>query len=49
MQARTGFSGALGPIEFDAHGDLRDPEIGLYQCKDGLRRYIGTVREVVSP
>jgi branched-chain amino acid transport system substrate-binding protein len=40
------FSGAVGPIRFDEHGDLIDPEIGLYQCQDGQRRYIGAIRDL---
>ncbi len=42
------FTGAIGPIVFDAHGDLADPEIGLYQCQDGQRRYIGAIRDLVA-
>lgn len=43
-----GFAGAIGQIEFDEHGDLIGPEIGLYRCEDGLRQYIGAVRDLVS-
>ena len=42
------FSGALGEIRFDEHGDLIDPEIGLYQCIDGQRKYLGAVRDLVG-
>jgi len=41
------YSGAIGKITFDANGDLVDPEIGLYQCKDGLRNYIGPISTLV--
>jgi branched-chain amino acid transport system substrate-binding protein len=40
------FTGAIGPIAFDEHGDLVEPEIGLYQCQNGMRRYIGLVNEL---
>jgi branched-chain amino acid transport system substrate-binding protein len=42
------FVGAIGPIRFDERGDLVDPEIGLYQCQDGQRRYIGAIRDLVA-
>ena len=42
------YEGAIGPIRFDAHGDLIDPEIGLYQCIDGQREYLGAVRDLVG-
>jgi len=29
------YSGALGDISFTPEGDLSDPDIGLYRCKDG--------------
>ena len=48
LRGIDGFTGAIGPIEFDAHGDLADPEIGLYQCQDGQRRYIGAIRDLVA-
>jgi hypothetical protein len=47
MQARRAYEGALGPITFDENGDLVDPEIGLYTCQDGLRRYVGAIRDLV--
>jgi branched-chain amino acid transport system substrate-binding protein len=51
LQALRGirnFTGAIGPIAFDEHGDLVNPEIGLYQCQNGMRRYIGLVNELVA-
>lgn len=48
LRALPTFTGAIGPILFDGHGDLVDPEIGLYQCQDGLRRYIGAIRDLVA-
>lgn len=39
--------GAIGPIRFDAAGDLVDPEIGLYRCEDGQRKYLGAVQDLV--
>ena len=42
------FSGALGDIRFNDHGDLIDPEIGLYQCIDGQRKYLGAVKGLVK-
>lgn len=41
------YHGAIGEIRFDENGDILDAEIGLYQCKDGMRNYIGPVRELV--
>lgn len=46
VQGMGSYSGALGTISFDANGDLFDPEIGLYRCKDGLRTYLGPIREL---
>jgi hypothetical protein len=40
--------GAIGPIELDENGDLVNPEPKLYQCVDGLRKYIGVIRDLVS-
>jgi branched-chain amino acid transport system substrate-binding protein len=48
MQARHPYSGALGPIAFDERGDLVDAEIGLYTCRDGIRHYIGPIKELVG-
>ena len=48
LQEMGEYEGAIGRIRFDANGDLVDPEIGLYSCKDGLRRYIGVVRDLVK-
>ena len=42
------FDGAIGSIRFDANGDLVDPEIGLYVCQDGLRRYVGAIKDLVK-
>ena len=47
MEGLRHFSGALGDIRFDEHGDLIDPEIGLYQCIDGQRKYLGAVKDLV--
>jgi branched-chain amino acid transport system substrate-binding protein len=46
LQSIDDFVGAIGPIRFDERGDLIDPEIGLYQCESGLRRYIGAIRDL---
>jgi len=48
MQHLRSFSGALGDIRFDEQGDLIDPEIGLYQCIDGQRKYLGVVKDLVK-
>ena len=48
MQGLRTFEGAIGHIVFDRHGDLADPEIGLYQCSDGLRKYVGAIRDLVK-
>lgn len=47
LQGIDNFAGAIGPIRFDENGDLVDPEIGLYQCENGLRKYIGAIRDLV--
>lgn len=41
------YQGVIGEIRFDDHGDIMNAEIGLYQCKDGMRNYIGPVRELI--
>jgi ABC-type branched-subunit amino acid transport system substrate-binding protein len=46
VQSMGTYSGALGTIRFDGKGDLIDPEIGLYRCKDGLRSYLGAIRDL---
>jgi branched-chain amino acid transport system substrate-binding protein len=46
LQATGSYTGALGTIRFDENGDLIDPEIGLYRCKDGLRTYLGAIRDL---
>ena len=48
LQGMDDFDGAIGRVRFDANGDLVDPEIGLYVCQDGLRRYIGAIRNLVK-
>jgi branched-chain amino acid transport system substrate-binding protein len=48
LQSIEGFVGAIGPIEFDENGDLVNPETKLYQCVDGLRKYVGVIRDLVS-
>jgi branched-chain amino acid transport system substrate-binding protein len=45
---REGFQGLTGLIRFDAKGDLLDPQIGLYRCEDGLRKYVGAVDELLK-
>ncbi len=47
MEGLRQFSGALGDIQFNEHGDLVNPEIGLYQCIDGQRKYLGAVKDLV--
>jgi len=46
-QAARGHAGALGTISFDENGDLIDAEIGLYTCKDGIRHYLGAIRDLI--
>lgn len=46
VQGMGSYEGALGTIVFDDKGDLVDPEIGLYRCKDGLRTYLGAIRDL---
>jgi branched-chain amino acid transport system substrate-binding protein len=46
VQGMKSYTGALGTIRFDPNGDLIEPEIGLYRCKDGLRTYLGAIRDL---
>ena len=46
IQGMEGYSGALGDISFDGNGDLVDAEIGFYFCKDGIRHYLGAIRDL---
>lgn len=48
MQNIENFEGAIGLINFDEKGDLVEPEIGLYQCIDGLRKYIGLIQYLIK-
>jgi branched-chain amino acid transport system substrate-binding protein len=48
MQGIREWEGSIGPIAFDSHGDLVDPEIGLYRCRDGQRQFVGLVNELVE-
>jgi branched-chain amino acid transport system substrate-binding protein len=47
MQHFGTYSGALGEISFTETGDLRDPDIGLYRCKDGQRIFIDLIKNLV--
>lgn len=47
IRTLTAYEGISQTIRFDPHGDLIDPEIGLYQCMDGLRKYIGSLRDLL--
>ena len=42
------YQGSVGEIRFDEKGDLVGAEIGLYQCIDGLRHYIGSLRDLIK-
>ena len=46
LQGDRSYSGALGAISFTPEGDLSDPEIGLYYCKDGIRNHLGAIRDL---
>ena len=48
MQNMGVYHGAVGEIEFDEKGDLMNAEISLYQCKEGLRNYLGSIKELVG-
>ncbi|NNE36651.1 MAG: branched-chain amino acid ABC transporter substrate-binding protein [Rhodothermales bacterium] len=48
MKTIKQFDGAIGTIAFDEHGDLIQPEIGLFQSSDGQRNYIGSIADLVS-
>ena len=47
LRAIDQYDGAIGPIVFDDHGDVVDPEISLYRCRDGQRHYVGAIRDLV--
>jgi branched-chain amino acid transport system substrate-binding protein len=47
MQTFGPYSGALGDISFTPEGDLTDPDIGLYRCKDGHRIFVDLVKNLV--
>ena len=47
LQSIEKFKGAVGPIEFDENGDLIDPDIALYQCVHGIRKYLGVISDLV--
>lgn len=47
MHTIESWPGAIGEIEFNDHGDLVNPDIGLYRCRDGLREFIGLVNDLV--
>ncbi|MBM6596304.1 branched-chain amino acid ABC transporter substrate-binding protein [Microvirga pudoricolor] len=46
VQAMKSYDGALGRVTFDENGDLDNPAIGLYRCKDGLRNYLGAIGDL---
>jgi branched-chain amino acid transport system substrate-binding protein len=48
MHTIDSWEGAIGRIEFNDHGDLVDPEIGLYRCRDGQREFVGLVNQLVG-
>jgi len=47
MQQFGTYSGALGEISFTETGDLKDPDIGLYRCKDGQRIFVDLIKNLV--
>ncbi len=47
MQNFGSYSGALGEISFTPEGDLADPDIGLYRCKDGHRIFVDLIKNLV--
>lgn len=47
MQQFGTYSGALGEIAFTTEGDLTDPDIGLYRCKDGHRIFVDLIKNLV--
>jgi branched-chain amino acid transport system substrate-binding protein len=48
VQRIAPYEGAIGRVHFDGKGDLVDPEIGLYRCRDGQRHYLGAVADLVA-
>ena len=42
--ASTSLQGTQGPIAFDAKGDLRDPQIGMFQVKHGTIVFVGPAK-----
>jgi branched-chain amino acid transport system substrate-binding protein len=41
------FEGISGSLQFDVSGNLLDPEMGLYRCEDGLRKCVGSLRDLL--
>lgn len=46
VAAMTDFTGLTGPIQFDAHGDRRDPQVSLWRVEQGQMRLLGLAGEL---
>jgi len=42
------FSGAVGHITFDRHGDIRDPKIGIYRLEGDRMVFLGYTRDLLE-
>lgn len=47
-QSTDPYTGLIGKIRFDSKGDLLNPEVGLYRCEEGLRNYIGSLKDLLK-
>jgi len=48
IQTMDVYNGISGPVRFDEKGDIVDPPIGLYRCEDGLRNYVGSLKDLLD-
>lgn len=49
VAAMRNFVGVTGPIQFDAHGDRRDPQVSLWRVEQGQMRLLGLAGELIPP
>jgi branched-chain amino acid transport system substrate-binding protein len=49
VAAMRNFVGVTGPIQFDAHGDRRDPQVSLWRVEQGRMRLLGLAGELIPP
>ena len=47
VAAMRDFAGVTGPIQFDSHGDRRDPQVSLWRVEQGQMRLLGLGRDLI--